>query len=173
MARGLDSQRSVMTAGPIMGTPQEMEPVDALLWCVSICAGEVSYFTDQLQKLEEHELIERPETSVHEAGEGEKGSKDLRTETKGPAQLHLLIRERQRAVDRLAKTAKMALDAGVAERQVALAERQGDMIAHVLQAVLTRLGITPDRTPKTVARLEAIMPEVLLSLESPNTMVMS
>lgn len=46
--------------------------------------------------------------------------------------------------DRCAKFAKTALDAGIAERQVRLAERQGELIAAVLRAVLSdpELGLT-------------------------------
>lgn len=46
--------------------------------------------------------------------------------------------------DRCAKFAKTAIDAGIAERQVSLAERQGALIADVLRAVLAdpELGLT-------------------------------
>lgn len=46
--------------------------------------------------------------------------------------------------DRCARFAKLALDAGIAERQVRLAERQGELIAEVLRAVLAdpELGLS-------------------------------
>jgi hypothetical protein len=49
--------------------------------------------------------------------------------------------------DRCAKFAKTALDAGIAERQVRLAERQGALIAEVLRAVMgdPELGLTPEQ----------------------------
>lgn len=49
--------------------------------------------------------------------------------------------------DRCARFCKLALDAGIAERQVRLAERQGDLIADVLRAVLAdpELGLTAEQ----------------------------
>jgi hypothetical protein len=38
--------------------------------------------------------------------------------------------------DRLAKMAKMAIDAGIAERQVQIAEQQGEMIVTIIVQVL-------------------------------------
>lgn len=45
----------------------------------------------------------------------------------------------------LAQVAKMALDAGVAERQVRLAEEQGQLIAFVIRSVLDDLKLTPEQ----------------------------
>lgn len=49
--------------------------------------------------------------------------------------------------DRLAGFASKAIAAGLAERQVRLAERQGEMLAHVLAAVMgdPRLALTPEQ----------------------------
>jgi hypothetical protein len=45
----------------------------------------------------------------------------------------------------LARVCKMAHDAGVAERSVALAERQGEMLAGVIKAVLGDLGLSKEQ----------------------------
>lgn len=52
--------------------------------------------------------------------------------------------------ERLAKVAKMCLDAGIAERQVRLAERQGQVIVQLLVAVLENpeLQLTPEQRVK-------------------------
>lgn len=49
--------------------------------------------------------------------------------------------------DRLARFSKLALDAGVAERQIQIAEQQGTILAQTLLAVFgdTTLGLTPDQ----------------------------
>lgn len=47
--------------------------------------------------------------------------------------------------DRLAKTAAMALNAGIAERAVRVAESQGRALAGVIQAVLGELQLTVDQ----------------------------
>lgn len=52
---------------------------------------------------------------------------------------------RREAVARMAHYAKMAIDAGVAERQVANAERLGETIAQLLRGVLDDLSLTPQQ----------------------------
>ena len=47
--------------------------------------------------------------------------------------------------DRLARTAKAALDAGIVERQVRLAESQGRELARVVVTVLAKLELTPEQ----------------------------
>lgn len=47
--------------------------------------------------------------------------------------------------DRCARFAKLALDAGIAERQVRVAEQQGALIAGVLQRVLDALDLSPEQ----------------------------
>ena len=47
---------------------------------------------------------------------------------------------RDSALERLAKFSKMALDAGIEARQMALAEDQAQQILFVIKAVLTDLG---------------------------------
>lgn len=47
--------------------------------------------------------------------------------------------------DRLAKYAKMALDAGIERRRVEMAERHGEQIVVVVNNVLVQMGITGDR----------------------------
>lgn len=153
---------SILFDGPVMGNPISMEPADALTWCVSIAAGEVAYLTHRIHQLDHEDVIGRPRTSKREAGEGEKGHKDIKSVELGPDALNILIAERQRAVDRLARLSKMALDAGVAERQVQLAERQGDVLVAAIEGVMEAIGLTP----KQLVKLEAALPQVLLQMES-------
>lgn len=47
--------------------------------------------------------------------------------------------------DRLAKYAKMALDAGIEKRRVEMAERHGEQIVIVINNVLVQMGISGDR----------------------------
>jgi hypothetical protein len=47
--------------------------------------------------------------------------------------------------DRLAKYAKMALDAGIEKRRVEMAERHGEQVVIVINNVLVRMGISGDR----------------------------
>ena len=71
----------------------------------------------------------------------------------GAATLHPFVVEYHRLVEVRAKLAKMAIDAGVEERKVRLAEETGRVIVQVLRATLEDLGIevTPE-VASTVGR---------------------
>lgn len=60
----------------------------------------------------------------------------------------------------LARVCKAALDAGVAERQVRLAEQQGQLLAQVIQGVLQDLGVAdhPQIGPVVRKHLELVSP---------------
>lgn len=119
----------------IMGPMIDIEPHDALLLCVKIAAGEVAYTTMQVENLEE--AIMRPETDTEKSGE-----EHTVEHKEGPHQMHLWILVRQGAMERLAKFSKMALDAGIQERAVKLAEGQGGELANVLQGIFADLTLT-------------------------------
>jgi hypothetical protein len=91
------------------GSTYEMEPVEALLWMVQLSAGQVHWLREQIEAI---------------------GPQPKSTES---IVLHRLWNEER---DRLARTSKAALDAGVAERAVVLAERIGAAMGAVLQRVL-------------------------------------
>ena len=59
----------------------------------------------------------------------------------GAAQLHPFVAEYHRLIEQRAKLAKLAIDAGVAERQVRLAEAQGQIILQVVRDSLDELGV--------------------------------
>lgn len=71
----------------------------------------------------------------------------------GAATLHPFVVEYHRLIEVRAKLAKMAVDAGVEERKVRVAEDTGRVIVDVLKATLTDLGVdlTPD-VGRTVAK---------------------
>jgi len=60
-------------------------------------------------------------------------------------QVHPFLREYNDALERRAKMAKMAMDAGVAERQVRLVEQQAVLLAGAVRSILTELGVKLDR----------------------------
>jgi hypothetical protein len=69
--------------------------------------------------------------------------------------LHIWIRARHDALDRLARSSKMAIEAGIAERQVVVAEQVGGMIGATLKGVLAELALTPEQraaAPEIVRR---------------------
>lgn len=60
---------------------------------------------------------------------------------RGEAQIHPFVAEYQSALDRRAKFAKLCVDAGIADRQVRIAEEQGALLARAIRGILDELGV--------------------------------
>lgn len=114
----------------------DLAPHDALMWCVRVAAGELAFLTTKVAQLEQTALLVE---HVRER-DSDDGSFVERTSN---AQLHVWIRARQDAAERLAKFAKLAIDAGVAERHVRVAEQYGELIAQLIDGILGDLDLTP------------------------------
>jgi hypothetical protein len=99
----------------VIGQPLDINPIDALLWTVRISAGHIVLIQQELEKLDEP-------TMTHE----------------GRVLLTMWDSER----DRLAKTAKLAVDAGVAEKAIRLAEMYGELLARLIKGILVDLKLT-------------------------------
>lgn len=121
--------------------PVHMDPNQALLWCVSLAAQDIRWINAQIAELEQAQCV--PLTTVSESGTGPQGEIDKVVERREPARVQHMIRERFQAEERLARYSKMALDAGVAERLVTMAEQMADLIAPLLASVLAEFGIDP------------------------------
>ncbi len=70
----------------------------------------------------------------------------------GDAVPHVLVQMWNQERDRAARFAKLALDAGVVERQVRLAETQGQIIAQIFTAVLDDDTLGLSRAQREVGR---------------------
>lgn len=108
--------------------------MDALMWCVRLTAGEIVWYSDRMAELREDQWIE--DTFVGK-------------------QLHMFARNRTIAIDRLAKYSKWAIDGGIAERAMRLAEAYGEQLFQLLHGVLTDLDLSPDqrqRAPEIITR---------------------
>lgn len=151
-----------------MGEPvQDLQPHEALIYCVRLTAGEVQYCEMIIQEIRFGNAIVRPEVEKVEDYETEEGAVGTHTSTtKHKEELNLWFQIRRDAVDRLAKYSKMALDAGVEERRVQLAENWGEDVARLLKGILGDLKLTP----KQKERAPEIIRTHLLSLESASAM---
>jgi hypothetical protein len=108
-----------------IGQPLEIPPHEALLWCVFESAGNVEVLRIRVQELQ-----------------------DTVSKTKlGEEQLAATVRWYNEERDRLAKFAKLAIDAGVQERQVRLQERQAQAVVDFMTRVLDdpALGLTKEQ----------------------------
>lgn len=99
----------------LMGAPMDINPLDALVWCIRITAGEVQFCTEQLQMLKKEDWVQK--TIIGE-------------------QIHLWAKERQKAVDRLAGFSKTAISLGIAEKAVRLAEQYGTALSRYTKGLL-------------------------------------
>lgn len=70
----------------------------------------------------------------------------------GDGRAHVLVTEYGRWVDRLAHHSKMAIDAGIAERQVKVAESQGRMLAEIVAAIIDDPDLGLELTQRELAR---------------------
>jgi hypothetical protein len=120
-----------------IGREIEINPIDALLWTVRVSAGHMVLIQSELEK-------HKNDVTSHE----------------GQVLMRLWNDER----DRLAKTAKLAVDAGVAEKHIKLVEQAGQDIARLITGILDDLRLT--RTQQAI-RAEVIRRH-LMALDARN-----
>lgn len=125
----------------VMGRPLDMEPHEALLECIRIAAGEVQYASERIAELDASQAVGPVVTTRPRKGEyGMEQHGDVVEEHGQPA-VHIWVEVRHRAMDRLVNYSKIALSAGVAERQVRIAEQQGQLLAQAIRGILADLGV--------------------------------
>lgn len=103
----------------VLGVPVEIDPQQALLRQVWEAYGNVAFLRARVRELE----------AIH-------GPDHL-----GDERPHVLLALYNEERDRLAKIAKLAIDAGIAERAITIAEAQADAIVSVVTAVLDSLDL--------------------------------
>lgn len=115
----------------------DLNPVEALLWAVRLSAGATSYWQG---------LLDREDLPIEVA---------LAVESSYGAER-----------ERMAKTAALCIQAGLAERRIRIAEKQGEMMATILEAALEENGIKPDKIEKikrSAAKLMLALPGLAAS----------
>lgn len=128
----------------VMGRPvDDLQPHEALLECIAITAGEVRYASDRIAELEPGEAV-GPVVSTRPLKE-EKGAEHPteRVEEHGPPALHIWVQVRHQAMDRLVNYSRIAIAAGIAERQVKAAEQEARAIAEAMRQFAIRMGLDP------------------------------
>lgn len=111
-----------------MGAPKDMHPLDAIMWCIRITAGEIEWLSEQIAKID-----------------AENKDGEWFEHTVIGKQMNILVRERSTAQDRLVKYSKDALSLGIAERAVRLAEQYGHTLARLFEGVLGDLKLTTEQ----------------------------
>lgn len=126
-----------------MGSPVDITPEEALTQALRITAGEVRYCDEQIRRLSEDELFERPQKTMYaEMPSGGWEMVEERRDAETISRWQLLRRD---AMDRMTRYAKMALDVGLEERNQRIRESQADVIAKFFEAVMGEIELTPDQ----------------------------
>jgi hypothetical protein len=111
----------------LLGVKREIDPVQAIIECIQIRAGEVEWLSNRMAELDQKHWIE---------------------DTMVGKQFHLYARERQAAINDLARYSQMAISLNIAERAVKLAETYGEMIAQLIQGILGDLELNEEQRSK-------------------------
>lgn len=129
------------------GVPIDIDPAEGLLDEVARTYGHVRYLLDRVQELEPDALVWGV-TEESEKHATEFPGVDLTRAAKPNAWLQAYRDERAHFL----KVCTETLKAGVAERQVRLAEQQGQLIAQVIRGVLEDLGVDSAEAPAVIRR---------------------
>lgn len=126
------------------GGALEITPEAALLQEVHRTAGHVSWLGLEVEQIEKANLV---------GPVGSEGTNDSGVTFHPGYKPSVWIELYQSERAHLARVCKMAIDAGIAERQVRIAEQQGEMLAGAIRAILEDLGVAGHpKAPEVVRR---------------------
>lgn len=142
-----------------MSVPIDIDPLNALLQCVRLAAGEEFYWRMYIEDLEERgiDMVGNPVQTLTRplklGGEdGEDPGSPVREVTELPVDLHIAVKAWHESTDRLAKFSKLAIDAGCDIRLVQLEEQKGALFASAVRGILEELGVVIDSVTSAVVR---------------------
>lgn len=135
------AEKALAEAVATYGLPVDVSPTEALLDEVKWTAGHVAWLRARVQEMEAAALSWGTRSIVDKQG-GEFPGVDTTEAAAPPVLLDLYQRERKHLVDVCAK----ALQAGVEERRVRLAESQGALLADVIRRILGDLNLTAEQS---------------------------
>jgi hypothetical protein len=122
------------------GLPVEVDPAEALLEEVRRTAGHVAWLSEQVRAINPDDIVwGRTKTRQ---GVGAEGPIDVTDEA---AAVNIWLQLYQAERKHLVQVCTAALNAGVEERRVRLAEQQGATLAGVIRAVLADLQLTAEQ----------------------------
>ncbi|MGI8749159.1 MAG: hypothetical protein ACR2J6_01160, partial [Thermoleophilaceae bacterium] len=112
-----------------MATPADVSPGRALSGVLRLAAGQLVYASGQVAELQDDDLFEDAYSPVEGVFK------------KVP---HHWLKLQRDVMDDVARYAKMAADAGMAEREVQLAESQTELVAGLLEKVVDSLDLSAE-----------------------------
>lgn len=125
-----------------LGVALDIPPDEALLESVAEAAGNVAALRNRLEAIAPEAVLaalKNPGAPVW--------TDIIRTDTKGEQEIHAAVKLYNEERDRLARFSKLAVEAGLAERMVKVAEQQAETFLRVLIALIDdpRLGLSADQ----------------------------
>lgn len=117
----------------LYGAPRDIDPHTALLEEITRTAGHIGWLAEKVREHDGDEQLVWGKTKEVIGGK----DAGLTKESKPSVWLQLYDRERKNLVD----VSRIAIAAGIAEREVQIAEKQGALIAQVIRSVLSELGV--------------------------------
>lgn len=130
-------------------TPDDVTPEQALLGQVALAAGMVNYCQGVIADLEPRAMtFGISKVQDQQSGQGRQG-RDTTYESGVNPWLELLDKWHKNLVS----AAFTAIKAGIEERRVQLAEREGELFAGAIRQILDSLHLTPEQ--------ESLVPEVV------------
>ncbi len=136
--------------------PADMSPIDVLLDELKRSAGFCFWIESKMAEWSD-DLIELGVTNYDDKGSMQTADSNER--------VWIDIWQRERG--HLARVAKLCIDAGVTERQVALAEKQAELMFTLINEAFTQLGLTAEQQ-KLVPQ---IMPALVRRVAIPGEVV--
>jgi hypothetical protein len=136
--------------------PADMSPIDVLVDELKRSAGFVYWIESKIMEWPD-ELIDLGQTNYDDKG-------SMQVAPTNDAEW-LAVWQRERA--HLARVAKLCIDAGVSERQVALAEKQAELMFSLINEAFTQLHLTDEQR----RQVPVIMPALIRRLSIPGEVV--
>ena len=122
-------RKAALDAAELYGLPRAIDPHEALFEELHRTAGHVSWLTMMIQELNGADDLHGP------VGGG------VDSHPKTEARIWIRLHQEERA--HFVRVAKTCIEVGIAEREVRLAEQQGELIASVLVGTLQAFDIDP------------------------------
>jgi hypothetical protein len=128
------AQAKMVKAVETLGLPREIDPQKALLEEIARTAGHVQWLAGMVASLQPEEVVWGRDKEEHKEG-NEAGDPVDYTLTARAARPHVWVQLYQQERAHLVHVCKVAITCGIQERQVKLAEEQGNLIAGILRQV--------------------------------------
>jgi hypothetical protein len=115
------------------GLPREIDPFDALREEIARTAGHIQYLSDIISTIEEEALVWGKTLEEAGKGTGQKEGNTAKIRSEAGINIWLTLYDQERK--HLVLVCRTAIQCGLAEREVALLESQGRLIADLLRSV--------------------------------------